>query len=231
MILFCRCAYADVLPASTRQQVEGFLEGSGLPFAAVDDLCGLAARRDELLARAAEAEDATIVACHPRAVRWLFHWAGFPLAAGKARILNMRTQSAEQIIADLPQREAGRKDHAPSAAARPADDEWVPWFPVIDYDRCADCKQCLNFCLFGVYAAEADGRVRVAAPAQCKLNCPACARLCPQVAIIFPKYPQGAISGDEVRDEDLQRSDLKVDVSKLSRGDLLDALRQRSRQP
>ena len=29
--------------------------------------------------------------------------------------------------------------------------EWKPWFPVIDYDRCTNCMQCLSFCLFGVY--------------------------------------------------------------------------------
>ena len=27
---------------------------------------------------------------------------------------------------------------------------WKPWFPVIDYDRCTNCMQCLSFCLFGV---------------------------------------------------------------------------------
>ena len=25
--------------------------------------------------------------------------------------------------------------------------EWLPWFPVIDYDRCTNCMQCLSFCL------------------------------------------------------------------------------------
>ncbi|HRQ88427.1 MAG TPA: ferredoxin family protein, partial [Bacteroidia bacterium] len=28
---------------------------------------------------------------------------------------------------------------------------WKPWFPVIDYDRCTNCMQCLSFCLFDVY--------------------------------------------------------------------------------
>src|SRR2546422_3501427 len=32
--------------------------------------------------------------------------------------------------------------------------EWKPWFPVIDYDRCTNCMQCLSFCLFGVYGVE-----------------------------------------------------------------------------
>src|SRR5687767_1981373 len=28
---------------------------------------------------------------------------------------------------------------------------WKPWFPVIDYQRCTNCMQCLSFCLFEVY--------------------------------------------------------------------------------
>ena len=31
---------------------------------------------------------------------------------------------------------------------------WKPWFPVIDYDRCTNCMQCLSFCLFGVYGVD-----------------------------------------------------------------------------
>src|SRR5258705_4583046 len=29
--------------------------------------------------------------------------------------------------------------------------EWKPWFPVIDYDRCTNCMQCLSICLFVGY--------------------------------------------------------------------------------
>ena len=34
--------------------------------------------------------------------------------------------------------------------------DWKPWFPVIDYDRCTNCMQCLSFCLFGVYKMNAN---------------------------------------------------------------------------
>ena len=59
--------------------------------------------------------------------------------------------------------------------ARPK--SWVPWFPVIDYDRCTNCKQCLSFCLFGVFGADADDRIEVQNPDQCKTGCPACSRI------------------------------------------------------
>ena len=34
---------------------------------------------------------------------------------------------------------------------------WKPWFPVIDYDRCTNCMQCLTFCLFDVYGVRRQG--------------------------------------------------------------------------
>src|SRR5262245_34110763 len=37
--------------------------------------------------------------------------------------------------------------------------DWKPWFPVIDYDRCTNCMQCLSFCLFGVYGVDAAQKI------------------------------------------------------------------------
>ena len=112
----------------------------------------------------------------------------------------------------------------------PSPGAWVPWFPVIDYDRCTNCKQCLSFCLFGVYGVSADGRVEVRNPDRCKTGCPACARVCPTVAIMFPKYDKAPVNGDVVRDEDLQREAVKVDLSDLVAGDVHSSLRARSRK-
>lgn len=70
------------------------------------------------------------------------------------------------------------------------------WHPVVDKDRCNDCGQCLQFCLFGVYARDEAERVIAANPDSCKTGCPACSRICPQGAIMFPLYVQDpAISG------------------------------------
>ena len=105
---------------------------------------------------------------------------------------------------------------------------WKPWFPVIDYDRCTNCMQCLSFCLFGVYGADAEGDIQVQNHDNCKTNCPACSRVCPEAAIMFPKYKTGPINGDAVKDEDLQREKMKVDISALLGGDIYSMLRQRS---
>ncbi|MCH2207555.1 MAG: ferredoxin family protein [Lentisphaerales bacterium] len=103
---------------------------------------------------------------------------------------------------------------------------WKPWFPVIDYDRCTNCMQCLTFCLFDVYGVE-DNTITVKNEDKCKTDCPACSRVCPEVAILFPKYSKGPINGDVVKEEDVKREMMKVDISELLGGNILGKLRQR----
>ena len=77
--------------------------------------------------------------------------------------------------------------------------KWKPWFPVIDFSRCTNFMQCLTFCLFDVYGVNKEKKIEVRNPINCKTDCPACSRVCPEVAILFPKYKGGPINGDEVR--------------------------------
>jgi len=67
----------------------------------------------------------------------------------------------------------------------------IRWYPVIDYDRCTNCLECVEFCLFGVFELDGRGRVYVAIGDNCKIGCPACSRVCPASAIIFPRYVDG----------------------------------------
>lgn len=74
------------------------------------------------------------------------------------------------------------------------------WYPVIDRERCVNCRQCMDFCLFSVYSTDEDGRVVVSHSDGCKMGCPACSRICPMGAIIFPHYDAepliaGAVAG------------------------------------
>lgn len=106
--------------------------------------------------------------------------------------------------------------------------KWKPWFPVIDYTRCTNCMQCLSFCLFDVYGVSADHKIQVQNNDNCKTNCPACSRVCPEVAIMFPKYQASPINGDEVNATDAGREKIKVDISSLLGGDIYSALKDRS---
>jgi Pyruvate/2-oxoacid:ferredoxin oxidoreductase delta subunit len=116
--------------------------------------------------------------------------------------------------------------HAEAGTGKPG--AWKPWFPVIDFGRCTNCMQCLTFCLFDVYGVTAEKQIKVQNPSNCKTECPACSRVCPEVAILFPKYKMGPINGDEVREADIHREKMKVDISALLGGDIYAALRQRS---
>ena len=105
---------------------------------------------------------------------------------------------------------------------------WKPWFPVIDFGRCTNCMQCLSFCLFDVYGVSKAGKIEVRNQDNCKTDCPACSRVCPEVAIMFPKYKHGPINGDQVTEDDMRREAMKVDISALLGGDIYSMLRDRS---
>ena len=107
---------------------------------------------------------------------------------------------------------------------------WLPWFPVIDYDRCTSCKQCLSFCLFGVFGVDDSDRVVVANAAKCKTGCPACSRVCPNTAIMFPKFEGSPVNGAVVDDTGRIREPVKVNLDDLLGGDVNAALRERSRR-
>ena len=71
-----------------------------------------------------------------------------------------------------------------------------PWFPIIISDKCDGCAKtgkprCVEFCSNGVFVFQ-NGQSVVANPANCGKdcsipNCSACAPLCHNKAISFPK--------------------------------------------
>jgi hypothetical protein len=100
-ILYCHCAYAQVVPKAVKEEVLARLTAEGVAFEAVPDLCALSAHNDPLLKQLATGEQVRIAACYPRAVKWLFSAAGAPLPADGVEICNMRVQTAEQVVEAL----------------------------------------------------------------------------------------------------------------------------------
>ncbi len=84
------------------------------------------------------------------------------------------------------------------------------WYPVIDFSRCTNCMECIDFCLFGVYGVDQQETILVEQPDNCRKGCPACSRVCPENAIIFPQHKSPAIAGAQTAAEGL-----KIDLSKL----------------
>lgn len=109
---------------------------------------------------------------------------------------------------------------APVAIAGPTDVVEFPlrieehpgrrWYPVIDFSRCTNCMECIDFCLFGVYGVDGGSRILVEQPDNCRKGCPACSRICPANAIIFPQHKAPAIAGAAG-----ESGGFKIDLSKL----------------
>ncbi len=85
------------------------------------------------------------------------------------------------------------------------------WYPVIDYSRCTNCMECIDFCLFGVYGVDGAETILVEQPDNCRKGCPACSRVCPENAIIFPQHKTPGIAGSDVA----SAGGLKIDLSQL----------------
>lgn len=100
-LIYCHCAYAQVVPADVKHEVLQTLAASEASFEGVSDLCEMAARRDPWLQDVATHGPVRIAACYPRAVKWLFAAAGAPLPEQGVQILNMRTDTAPHVVASL----------------------------------------------------------------------------------------------------------------------------------
>ncbi|MFO0906187.1 MAG: ferredoxin family protein [Pirellulales bacterium] len=85
------------------------------------------------------------------------------------------------------------------------------WYPVIDFSRCTNCMECIDFCLFGVYGVDKSETILVEQPDNCRKGCPACSRVCPENAIMFPQHKTPAIAGAPAE----AAGALKIDLSKL----------------
>ena len=84
------------------------------------------------------------------------------------------------------------------------------WYPVIDFSRCTNCMECIDFCLFGVYGVDKVDTILVEQPDNCRKGCPACSRVCPENAIIFPQHKTPAIAGSLE-----SAASMKIDLSQL----------------
>ncbi|MCP4847979.1 MAG: hypothetical protein GY899_08550 [Verrucomicrobiaceae bacterium] len=100
-IIYCRCAYAKVVPEGVKDGVMEGLCSSGRGFDAVADLCEMSASKDARLKALAKQDNVRIAACHPRAVKWLFHAAGTPLDDSRVEIVNMREDEPDVAVAKL----------------------------------------------------------------------------------------------------------------------------------
>lgn len=64
--------------------------------------------------------------------------------------------------------------------------EKIDWSPRIDYDKCNDCMECVEFCPHNVFEISEDKKLLVKNPENCVVFCRACSKTCGPDAIDFP---------------------------------------------
>ena len=146
---------------------------------------------------------------------------------------NPKQEHVQRMIQPPP----GNIEHQFSTTTEPSHDKATVieetterrWYPVIDMSRCTNCMECIDFCLFGVYGIDQTDTILVEQADNCRKGCPACSRVCPENAILFPQHKTPAIAGSA----DVFAA-LKIDLSKLfgaPEGDAVDvAVRERDEQ-
>ncbi len=223
-IVYCHCR-GEWFDAERQHQLVSFLESVNVQVIELADLCGCVVLDKEKLDLFRGDEDYLIIGCHPRSMKLLLDKAGINVAQFRMQIINVIDMPAEQLFRQI---SAFCLNSAQSHSFQQiaVDATWPSWFPVIDYARCSACGQCADFCLFGVYDKESG--ITVVNPQACKNNCPACARICPQTAIVFPKYKHGgAISGSDAIDERTEQQRQQRDINTILGADIYNALEQR----
>ncbi len=137
--------------------------------------------------------------------------------------LNFTTEdSPEELVRQLEDRAGAPVSKQSGELLRPQVEAEERWYPVIDYDRCEHCGECMEFCLFGVYDTDEEERVVASDPDACKPGCPACSRVCPQAAIMFPLHvTEPAIAGSDAGSiKPLDMSTARNDLAALPEGTL-----------
>lgn len=123
---------------------------------------------------------------------------------------SIRVATAPEKPAALGPIAAAAFDTGEKAPLRVTEEIGRRWYPVIDYSRCTNCMECIDFCLFGVYGVDRAETILVEQPDNCRKGCPACSRVCPENAIIFPQHKAPEIAGAEGT-----TAALKIDLSAL----------------
>ncbi len=206
-ITICACVSRSFINGDKVAEIAAALKNSGYKVNIEADLCKKVLQNSPDMQ---EISTGTILACYPRAVQSLLDWINLEASS----VVDIRNQGVEEVlslfdISSPGENTASDKEKYLQEMERfPVEKGTDVWFPVIDKSKCTNCGKCHDFCLFGVYLAE-NKKVVVSRPENCKNNCPACARMCPSKAIVFPKYEKSPINGGTVEEEIFNPSEME----------------------
>jgi ferredoxin len=215
-IVFCKCG-GERIDAALLRDVDEYLGSVPVIVTRLSDLCGLAAKRkDELTGLLSKGSGIMGIGCHRRSMEILFRQvSGENNPLPEFSHLDLINASFKEIAGKIDEfcNDSNEKHQFAEFAEGSG---WPAWYPVIDYTRCTSCGQCADFCLFGVYHKQ-EGLVNshyilnVA-----RIICPACARICPATAIIFPKIQaRGSNWGFDEIDEQAEHQRQARDIEQF----------------
>jgi len=225
-IVLCNCG-GKLIESHRLSEISEYLKQQEISVLKISDLCGACAtQKDETRHLLMSGDEIMMIACYPRAVKLLLNETGIETESRQFTFLNFRETDNETIFNQIQSFKNGDTSQFTTSEIV-CNQEWLSWFPVIDYTRCTSCGQCADFCLFSVYEKR-DGKVVVVNPKGCKSNCPACARICPHTAIVFPKYEHGgAIAGAESINEIEEQQRQREDIDSILGSDIYSSLERR----
>jgi ferredoxin len=225
-IVFCKCN-SERINSERLKELENKLRKFNIEICVLSDLCQLSVLcKDNLRDVFQAGNEYLIIGCYERSLKLLLNQIIVDHNSISIGYINTFELTDDEVIQRVSSfSENSNQPHSINAIGIKSD--WPSWFPLIDYSRCSGCGQCADFCLFGVYE-KTEGSVIVVNPQDCKNNCPACARICPQTAIVFPKYKEGgAIGGSDEIDEVSEQTRQAADIRNFLEGDIYSALEQR----
>ncbi len=243
-VVVCHCR-AGLVSEKYIDNILAELQFRDVDILELDDLCAIAVNEKSLLKDiAANYPFKIVIACYPRAVKSILEQGGIDF--GTYHVMNFRELSAGQILSaisgdykkppvnknvtdqvdntgtgksvynyrfNIP---AGKANHH----VNKTDLDVPAWYPVIESSSCSLCGKCAKFCMFGVYKIDKKN-LEVTNPLSCKNNCPACARLCPESAIIFPRWPENSV---------LSGAERGKEVEPVKQDSMIDKLNSRNRK-
>jgi len=216
-LIICVCLERNLIDTDNIKILISSAEKKGYKINLISDLCFYSVKKKEELKKKFSDEGENIIAaCYPRAVKSLLKQI---IPDNNYKVINLRKGKIEDILRQLNLKkiEGNLNIELPEYT-----EGWPSWFPSIDKERCVNCAKCVDFCMFGVYTI-IDRKVTVINPSNCKNNCPACARMCPETAIVFCKHTEEPINGEIINKE----KDFTIDVKELYKGDIYKKLAER----
>ncbi len=217
-VYICNCKNDGKLEKEKINNLTKVLSTCDVDITQIEDICASVIENPKSLQNLFQNKKTTLFACEPRAMEWLLKY--IDINKSDIDYHNINSFKLESVNTMF---ETGVSSQNTTINYV---DKTKPWYPIIDFERCTHCLKCLNFCLFGVYTIDKNKKIAVENPMNCKDMCPACSRVCPEQAIIFPKHSDSSLSGKIIENID-EDSNL---IEEMQNDDIYNVLEKRRKK-